>query len=330
MNKKLIFSGIKPTGDLHIGHYIGAVKNWLKLQDEYNCLFSIVDLHAITIPEAVKGKTQKNIYNLLALFLAFGLDTSKSKIMLQSDNPDHPYLAWVLNCFTPFGLAKRMTQFKEKSDELKESVSCGLFSYPILQAADILLYDAELVPVGEDQKQHIEIAKDIAQRFNKIYEPTFKLPEPLIQKEGARIKDLYNVNKKMSKSDKVDKGIIFILDTKDDVYKKILKAPTDSKNSVKYSISQPEISNLIDIYTGISGISIKEIEKKYIGLDYKKFKEDLADIVWDFLEDVQSKYNKYINDKPYLNTILEEGLNYSLSITQPKIKQVRKVLGILR
>lgn len=330
MNKKFIFSGIKPTGDLHIGHYIGAVKNWLKLQDEYNCLFSIVDLHAITIPEAVKGKTQKNIYNLLALFLAFGLDTSKSKIMLQSDNPDHPYLAWILNCFTPFGLAKRMTQFKEKSDELKESVSCGLFSYPILQAADILLYDAELVPVGEDQKQHIEIAKDIAQRFNKIYEPTFKLPEPLIQKEGARIKDLYNVNKKMSKSDKVDKGIIFILDTKDDVYKKILKAPTDSKNSVKYSASQPEISNLIDIYTGISGISIKEIEQKYIGLDYKKFKEDLADIVWNFLEGIQSKYNKYINDKPYLNTILEEGLNYSLSITQPKIKQVRKVLGILR
>lgn len=330
MNKKFIFSGIKPTGELHIGHYIGAVKNWLKLQDEYNCLFSIVDLHAITIPEAVKGKTQNNIYNLLATFLAFGLDTEKSKIMLQSDNPDHPYLAWVLNCFTPFGLAKRMTQFKEKSDELKESVSCGLFSYPILQAADILLYDAELVPVGEDQKQHIEIAKDIAQRFNKIYEPTFKLPEPLIQKEGARIKDLYNVNKKMSKSDKVDKGIIFILDTKDDVYKKILKAPTDSKNSVKYSTSQPEISNLIDIYTGISGISIKEIEQKYIGLDYKKFKEDLADIVWSFLEDVQSKYNKYINDKPYLNTILEEGLNYSLSITQPKIKQVRKVLGILR
>ncbi len=330
MNKKFVFSGIKPTGDLHIGHYIGAVKNWLALQDQYNCLFSIVDLHAITVPEAVKGQTQNNIYNLLATFLAFGLDTSKSKIMLQSDNPDHPYLAWILNCFTPFGLAKRMTQFKDKSDELKESVSCGLFAYPMLQAADILLYDAELVPVGEDQRQHIEIAKDIAQRFNKMYSPTFKLPEPLIQKEGARIKDLYDVSKKMSKSDKAGKGVIFILDTKDIMYKKILKAPTDSKNSVKYGTSQPEISNLIDIYSGITGLSIKEIETKYIRLDYKKFKEDLADVVWNFLEKVQTKYNRYINDIPYLNSILEEGLAYSLSITQPKVKKVRQVLGITR
>jgi len=330
MNKKFIFSGIKPTGELHIGHYIGAVKNWLALQDEYNCLFSIVDLHALTVPEDVKGKTQNNIYNLLAIFLAFGLDPEKSKILLQSDNPDHPYLAWILNCFTPFGLAKRMTQFKEKSGELKESVSCGLFSYPMLQAADILLYDAELVPVGEDQRQHVEIAKDIAQRFNKMYEPIFKLPEPLIQKEGARIKDLYDVSKKMSKSNKAGKGVLFLLDSKEDVYKKILKAPTDSKNSVKYVSSQPEISNLIDIYSGISGISIKEIETKYIGLDYKKFKEDLADIVWNFLEDIQTKYNRYINDIPYLNKILDEGLAYSLSITQPKVKKVREVLGIAR
>jgi tryptophanyl-tRNA synthetase len=231
--------------------------------------------------------------------------------MLQSDNSDHPYLAWILNCFTPFGLAKRMTQFKEKSDELKESVSCGLFSYPMLQAADILLYDAELVPVGEDQRQHIEIAKDIAQRFNKMYEPTFKLPEPLIQKAGARIKDLYDVKKKMSKSNKEGKGVIFILDTKDSIYKKILKAPTDSKNAVKYGENQPEISNLIDIYSGISRLTIKEIENKYIGLDYKKFKEDLADIVWTFLEDVQIKYNKYISDKTYLNKILDDGLVFS-------------------
>ena len=330
MNKKFVFSGIKPTGDLHIGHYLGAVKNWLALQEEYNCLFSIVDLHALTVPEAVKGQINKNIYNLLALFLAFGLDTKKSKIMLQSDNPDHPYLAWIINCFTPFGLASRMTQFKDKSQELKTSISCGLFGYPMLMASDVLLYDTDLVPVGEDQKQHVELARDVAQRFNSMYEPVFKLPEPLIQKEGARIKDLYDVKKKMSKSDKVGKGVIFLLDTKEEVYKKILKAPTDSKNSVKYGISQPEISNLIDIYSGISGISIKEIEKKYIGLDYKKFKEDLADVVWNFLEDIQAKYNRYINDIPYLNRILDEGLTYSLSITQPKVKKVREVLGITR
>ena len=330
MNKPFVFSGIQPNGDLNIGHYIGAVKNWLKLQDDYNCLYSIVDLHAITVPERVKGKINDNIYSLLSLFLAFGLDVQKSKIMLQSDNQDHPYLAWILNCFTPFGLASRMTQFKEKSDELKESISCGLFGYPILMAADILLYDSNLVPVGEDQKQHLELARDIAQRFNKMYGETFKIPEPLIQKQGARIKDLYQINKKMSKSSKEDKGIIFILDKKDDIYKKILKAPTDSKNSIKYNDSQPEISNLINIYNGISGLSIKEIENKYISSDYKIFKEDLADITWNFLENIQNKYTEYINNKDYLNKILDEGLEYSLSITQPKIKQVRKVLGISR
>jgi len=330
MNKPFVFSGIQPNGDLNIGHYIGAVKNWLKLQDDYNCLYSIVDLHAITVPERVKGKINDNIYSLLSLFLAFGLDVQKSKIMLQSDNQDHPYLAWILNCFTPFGLASRMTQFKEKSDELKESISCGLFGYPILMAADILLYDSNLVPVGEDQKQHLELARDIAQRFNKMYGETFKIPEPLIQKQGARIKDLYQINKKMSKSSKENKGIIFILDKKDDIYKKILKAPTDSKNSIKYNDSQPEISNLINIYNGISGLSIKEIENKYISSDYKIFKEDLADITWNFLENIQNKYTEYINNKDYLNKILDEGLEYSLSITQPKIKQVRKVLGISR
>lgn len=330
MNKEFVFSGIQPNGDLNIGHYIGAVKNWLKLQDDYNCLFSIVDLHAITVPEKVKGKINNNIYSLLSLFLAFGLDANKSKIMLQSDNPDHPYLGWILNCFTPFGLANRMTQFKEKSEELRESISCGLFNYPILMAADILLYDCSVVPVGEDQKQHLELTRDIAQRFNNMYEKVFKIPEPLIQKTGARIKDLYNVNKKMSKSSKDEKGIIFVLDKKDDIYKKILKAPTDSKNSIRFSDQQPEISNLINIYSGISNLSIKEIETKYINSDYKIFKQDLADIVWNFLDDIQTKYNKYINDKDYLNKILDEGLNYSLSITQPKIKQVRKVLGIER
>lgn len=330
MPKPFVFSGIQPNGDLNIGHYIGAIKNWLKLQEEYNCLYSIVDLHAITVPEKVKDKINKNIYDLLALFLAFGLDAKKSKIMLQSDNPDHPYLGWILNCFTPFGLASRMTQFKEKTSELKETISCGLFNYPILMAADVLLYDCDVVPVGEDQKQHLELTRDVAQRFNSMYEPIFKLPEPLIQKTGARIKDLYHIEKKMSKSSKDEKGIIFILDSKDDIYKKILKAPTDSKNSIKFNDQQPEIANLINIYAGVSNLSIKEIEEKYKNSDYKKFKEDLADIVWNFLSPVQEKYQKYINDKDYLNKILDEGLKFSQAITNPKIKQVRKTLGINR
>ncbi len=330
MPKPFVFSGIQPNGDLNIGHYIGAIKNWLKLQEEYNCLYSIVDLHAITVPEKVKDKINKNIYDLLALFLAFGLDAKKSKIMLQSDNPDHPYLGWILNCFTPFGLASRMTQFKEKTSELKETISCGLFNYPILMAADVLLYDCDVVPVGEDQKQHLELTRDVAQRFNSMYEPIFKLPEPLIQKTGARIKDLYHIEKKMSKSSKDEKGIIFILDSKDDIYKKILKAPTDSKNSIKFNESQPEIANLMNIYAGVSNLSIKKIEVKYKNSDYKQFKEDLADIVWNFLSPVQEKYQKYINDKDYLNKILDEGLKFSQAITNPKIKQVRKTLGINR
>ncbi len=328
MSKPFVFSGIQPNGDLNIGHYIGAIKNWLKLQEEYDCLYSIVDLHAITIPEKVKGKINNNIYDLLAWFLAFGLDINKSKIMLQSDNPDHPYLGWILNCFTPFGLANRMTQFKEKTSELKETISCGLFNYPILMAADVLLYDCDIVPVGEDQKQHLELARDVAQRFNSMYEPIFKLPEPLIQKNGARIKDLYHIEKKMSKSSKDEKGIIFILDSKENIYKKILKAPTDSKNSIQFNNQQPEIANLLNIYAGITDLSIKDIEAKYKNSDYKQFKEDLADIVWKFLENIQSQYHKYISDKSYLNKILDEGLAFSQAITNPKIKQVRKVLGI--
>ncbi len=328
--KKFVFSGIKPTGDLNIGHYIGVIKNWLKLQEDYHCLFSIVDLHAITVPEKAKGKTNDNIYELLALFLAFGLDTKKSKIMLQSDNSDHPYLAWILNCFTPFGMAKRMTQFKEKTDELKETISCGLFSYPILMAADVLLYDCDAVPVGEDQKQHLELTRDIAQRFNSMYRPIFQLPEPLIQKTGSRIKDLFDVSKKMSKSTKDTKGIIFILDSKEEVFKKILKAPTDSKNSIKYSDDQPEISNLINIYSGVTDFTIKEIERKYYNSDYKSFKQDLATAVWNFLEPIQKKYHKNIKNKKLLNKILREGLIFSKKISSRKIKKVREALGTIQ
>ena len=328
MTKKFVFSGIKPTGDLNIGHYIAVIKNWLQLQEEYQCLFSIVDLHAITVPEKTKDNINKNIYELLALFLAFGLDTKKSKIMLQSDNKDHPYLGWILNCFTPFGMANRMTQFKEKTQELRESISCGLFNYPILMAADILLYDCNVVPVGEDQKQHLELTRDVAQRFNNMYAPIFTIPEPLIQKTGARIKDLYDVSKKMSKSSKEEKGIIFILDSKEDIFKKILKAPTDSKNSVKFCEQQPEISNLINIYSGVTNLTIQDIEQKYQNSDYKTFKEDLANSVWSFLEPVQKQYHKNIKNKKLLNKILEDGAKFSNKITNKKIEQVRKTLGI--
>ena len=240
------------------------------MQEKYDCLFCIVNLHALTIPENVKDKLQKQTYDLLALYLAMGLDPNKSHLFLQSDSPDHTYLYWILECFTPFGQIKRMTQFKEKSDELKERISGGLFDYPVLMASDILLYNSDFVPVGQDQKQHVELARDIVLNFNKLYKTkTLTLPTPLIPKFGAKIMDLQHPEKKMSKSSKDDKGVIFIMDSKDVVKKKISIAITDSENKIKFDpIKKPGISNLIQIYSGFNNLEIKDIEHKYINLSY--------------------------------------------------------------
>lgn len=330
--KKTIFSGIKPTGDLNIGHYIGVIKPWVKLQEEYDCLFCIVNLHALTIPENVKDKLQKQTYDLLALYLAMGLDPNKSHLFLQSDNPDHTYLYWILECFTPFGQMKRMTQFKEKSDELKERISGGLFDYPVLMASDILLYNSDFVPVGQDQKQHVELARDIVLNFNKLYKTkTLNLPIPLIPKFGAKIMDLQHPEKKMSKSSKDDKGVIFIMDSKDVVKKKISVAITDSENKIKFDpIKKPGISNLIQIYSGFSNLEIKDIENKYINLSYSDFKKDLIEIIWNVLEPIQTKYAEIIKNTPYINNILDEGLKYALTLSNTKIEEVKKVIGLNR
>ncbi len=331
-SQKTVFSGIKPTGDLNIGHYLGAIKQWLKLQDNYQCLFCLVNLHALTIPENVKGKLRKQSYDLLALYLSLGLDPKRSQIFLQSDNYFHPYLAWILSCFVNMGQMNRMTQFKEKSVELKQKATLALFDYPVLMAADILLYDTDYVPVGQDQKQHVELARDIAERFNSFCQQNFfKLPLPLIQETGAKIRDLQNPSKKMSKSARESNGIIFILDTKENIYRKIRKAVTDSENQIYYQPEKkPGISNLIEIYSGFTNLSIKDIEKKYQGISYDAFKNDLADIIWGFLKEIQQKYQENIQNIKLLNEILDEGLEYSLNIAQKKTNEVKKILGLQR
>ncbi len=331
-NQKIVFSGIQPTGDLNIGHYLGAIKSWISLQEQYNCLYCVVDLHALTIPENIKNKLPYQTYKLIALYLALGLNPDKIHIFLQSENPNHTYLYWILECFTPFGQLKRMTQFKEKSAELKNIVSGGLFDYPVLMASDILLYNTDLVPVGQDQKQHVELTRDIAENFNKFYKTNcFKIPEPLIPHTGAKIKDLQNPQKKMSKSCNNDKGIIFITDTKTAIEHKISQAVTDSDGTIIFDpVSKPGISNLIQIYSGFSGLSIKHIEQKYEHTTYDVFKKELALIIWNFLAPIQQKYAEYNKNTQYINKILDRGLEYSLSLSNNKITQIKTIIGLNR
>ncbi|MCG4586248.1 tryptophan--tRNA ligase, partial [Anaerosalibacter bizertensis] len=245
--KKTVFSGVQPSGALTIGNYIGSIRNWIDLQDDYNCFYSIVDLHAITVPQVPKD-LRKNTLDLLALYLASGLDPEKSTIFIQSHVSAHTELTWVLNTMSYMGQLSRMTQFKEKSKRSEENLNAGLFTYPVLMASDILLYQTDLVPVGEDQKQHLELARDLAERFNNRYSETFKVPDPLIKKVGARIMSFQNPESKMSKSDDNENGYILLLDSPDIINRKIKRAVTDSLGQVKYSDEQPGVKNLINIY----------------------------------------------------------------------------------
>lgn len=329
-SKGRIFSGVKPTGKLHLGHYIGILLNWEKLQYEYDCIFSVVDLHALTDPVKVKDNLQENIYHVLAMFIACGIDPLKAHIMLQSENSDHAFLSWILQNYIGYGQVKRMTQFKDQYQ--KHNVTNGLFNYPILMAADILLYDCAYVPVGIDQKQHLELARDMVDRFNSIYgQQGFKSPSPLINKVGSKVKLLSDPSKKMSKSDNNEKGIIFLLDKKEDVISKISRAVTDGENKIKYDeANKPGVSNLMQIYSSIGEIEISEIEKKYENLSYQDFKKDLIDIVWNRLDKIQNKYYSIIDDKEYLNSVLDSGLEYSLFLSNKKVEEIKKIIGLKR
>ena len=323
--KKVIFSGVQPSGTLTIGNYLGALKNWAKMQYDYTCYFCVVDMHAITVRQ-VPAELRKNCLKTLSLYLAAGIDPEKNTLFIQSHVPAHAELAWVLDCYTMFGELSRMTQFKDKSLKHADNVNAGLFTYPVLMAADILLYQPDLVPVGLDQKQHIEITRDIANRFNGIYSETFKLPEPYIPKLGTKIMSLSDPMSKMSKSDFGD-GSIFLLDDRDTVIRKIKRAKTDSGSEVRYAEGKDGINNLMTIYAAFTDKSIEEIEREFDGRGYGDFKLAVGETVADALTKLQSEYNKYMADKEFLNKILIEGAEKASYTANKTLRKVYRKIG---
>lgn len=305
-NKKTVLSLVQPSGALTIGNYLGAMKNFLKLQDEYDCYFGVADLHSITVPQVPKELRQRT-KEVIALYLAIGLDPEKVNVFVQSHVEEHLKLYWVLNSISYMGQLSRMTQFKDKSQKNEENLNAALFTYPTLMAADILLYNADYVPVGEDQRQHLELARDLAERFNHRYSDTFTVPDPLINKATAKIMSLRNPDAKMSKSDSDLNASIFILDEPKVITKKIKSAVTDSEANFAYNDNQKGLKNLIDIYSSFTNESPEAIVEKYSGESYAKFKEDLANVVVEELKPVQEKYQEFIKDNKKLDEILEKG-----------------------
>lgn len=328
MDKKIVFSGVQPSGELTIGNYIGAIKSFGELQDEFNCFYCIVDLHAITVPQVPKD-LRKRTLDVLSLYMACGIDPEKSTLFIQSHVPAHAELTWVLNTITYMGQLNRMTQYKEKSKRSDENLNAGLFTYPVLMASDILLYQADFVPVGEDQKQHLELARDLAERFNYRYSDTFTVPEPLIKDFGARIMSLQNPESKMSKSDEDTNAFILILDDKDTIRRKIKRAVTDSLGVIGYNDEQPGLKNLINIYSVFSNDDVDTILKRYDGLGYGKFKEDLAEVVVEGLSPIQEKYKDLINNKDYLEKVYKEGAERAEYTAMKTLRKVYKKVGFI-
>ena len=327
-NKKTLLSGIQPSGKLGIGNYLGAIKNWVKLQDEYNCIFLIVDLHALTLKQ-VPADLRARCYSYVAQYIACGIDPTKNVVAMQSHVPAHTQLMWIFSNLSYMGEMQRMTQFKDKVKDM-ENINVGLFSYPILMASDILIYQADLVPVGADQKQHLELARNIAQRFNTQYSDTFPIPEPYIPQTGSRIMSLQNPDKKMSKSDGNDHNILGLLDPPDMIVKKIKRAVTDSGNTIGYDESRPGLANLLNIYSALSGESVKNIEAEFEGKMYSDFKQDLTEVVVESLAPIQAKYNELINDKVYLAEVLSEGAEKASKIAFKTIRKVYKKSGLVQ
>lgn len=325
---KRILTGLKPSGELTLGSLIGCINQMVKLQDEYDSFMFVPDMHAITVkqdPKMLRERIRKNV----ALYLACGVDPDKNTIYLQSENLYHANLSWVLECTTYMGEASRMTQYKDKSSK-GENVTVGLFTYPMLMAADILLYDADYVPVGIDQKQHVELARDIALRFNKTYGDTFKMPEPMMSDVGVKIMDLQEPTKKMSKSDETYKGVILLLDDEKTIRKKIMSAVTDSDNKIYYDKdNKPGVSNLLTIYSSLKNISIEEAEDYFKDYNYGNFKKEVADLVVSVLSNIQTKYNEIINGT-MLDDILDEGREKTCEIAKEKTLDVFRKVGLGR
>jgi len=326
---KRIFSGIQPSGILHIGNYLGAVKQWVELQHRVDdAIYCIVDLHAITVSQN-PAELQKNIYSAAAWYIASGVNPEKSTIFVQSMRPEHAELAWVLNCQAKMGELYRMTQFKDKTASGDaDTTGVGLFDYPVLMAADILLYDTNFVPVGDDQKQHVEFTRNLAQKFNSRFGDTFTLPEPIIKKETARIMGLDNPEKKMSKSANSPLNYIALNDSPDVVLNKIKKAVTDSGTEIKSGTDKPAMTNLLNIYAEMSGEGISEIENNFTGKGYGDFKQSLADVIIEYLKPIQEKYSKLINNKSHLEKILVSGSEKIAPLAQKTIKKVYEKVGL--
>lgn len=328
-NKKTIFSGIQPSGNLTLGNYLGALRNFGKLQNDYNCYYCVVDMHTLTVrqdPEELRNRS----YALLALYLACGLDPDKNVLFMQSHVPCHAELSWILGCYTYMGELQRMTQFKDKSQRHADNINAGLFTYPVLMAADILLYQTDAVPIGADQKQHLELARNIAERFNSIYGDTFKIPEPFIPGNGARIMSLQEPEKKMSKSDPNVNNFILLTDPRDVIIKKFKKAVTDSDCEIRYDEeNKPGISNLINIYASVKDMTRAEVEKEFIGKRYGDFKIGVGEAVADTLAPIQEKYEQYISDRGMLDSIFKKNALIARESAEKTIKDVYEKVGFI-
>ena len=326
--KKRVLSCIQPSGLLTLGNYLGALKNWTEMQYEFDCTYAVADLHAITVRQE-PAKLRSQIYSTFAILLALGIDPEKNTVFIQSQVPEHTALSWLLSCYTQFGEMSRMTQFKDKSKKHPDNINVGLFSYPVLMAADILLYKSDLVPVGEDQKQHLEIARDIAVRFNNIYGDVFTVPEAYIPKAGARIRSLQDPSKKMSKSDDNVNSWVAILDGRDDIIKKFKRAVTDSGSEVRMSEDKPGISNLITIYSAVTGKSTADVEREFEGKGYGDFKLAVGEAVADALAPIKQKHDEIIKDKKAMEQLYKAGAEKAEYVARKTYFKAMKKVGFV-
>ena len=327
-SKKIIFSGVQPSGILTIGNYLGAIKNWVSLADDYDCIYCAVDMHAITVRQD-PAELRKRTRELLAIYIAAGIDPEKCTLFVQSHVPAHAELSWILGCYTQFGELSRMTQFKDKSSKHADNINSGLFTYPVLMASDILLYQADLVPVGQDQRQHIELTRDIATRFNGIYGDVFTVPEGFIPPSGAKIMSLQDPTKKMSKSDTNVNSFVTLMDSRDDIVRKFKRAVTDSDTSVRFAEDKDGINNLMNIYSCFTGRSHAEIEKEFEGRGYGDFKLAVGEVVADGLAPLQARFSQIINDKAYLEEVMKNGARAASYRAEKTIRKVAKKVGFI-
>ena len=325
--KKVVFSGIQPTGNLTIGNYLGALRNFSQYaDDDHTCLYCVVDQHAITVRQD-PAELRRRTYEVLALYIACGLDPEKNIVYVQSHVPAHAQLAWVLDCFTMFGELSRMTQFKDKSQKNADNINAGLFTYPVLMAADILLYQTDIVPIGEDQKQHLELTRDVANRFNSVYGPTFVVPEPVIKKVGAKIQSLAEPEKKMSKSDPNENAVVRILDDKDTIIRKFKRAVTDSDTVVRRADDKPGISNLMTIYSCFTGKTDEEIEAEFAGRGYGDFKLAVGEACAAELAPVHERFKQYLSDKAYLEKVMKQNSERAAYLARKTLSKVYRKVG---